>query len=79
MNDVELRFPRDLHDSVRQREEILRLPEQRVGRRQHLMEEQALLEVAEPEGRLRADEVRLVAAQRQRLSQLRRDDPASAD
>ena len=69
----------DLHDPVGQRQQILRLTEQRIGRRQHLVERQPLLELAQAERRFRADEVHLMPAQRERLAQLGRDDAAAAD
>ena len=79
VDDVQLRLARDLHDPVGKRQQILRLAEQRIRRRQHLVEEQAFLEVSEPERRFRADEVRLMPAQGKRLAQLGCHDPASAD
>ena len=78
VDDVQLRLSRNLDDPVGERQEVLRLPEQRVRRCQHLVKEQSLLEVSEPEGRFRADEVRLMSAESQRLSQLRCHDAAPA-
>ena len=59
--------------------QVLRLAKQRVGRRQHLVKREARLELAQPERRLGADEVHLVAAARQRLAELGGDDAAAAD
>ena len=50
----------------------------RIRRRRHLMEEQPLLEIAQAERRLGADEVRLMTAQRQGLAQLGRHHPAAS-
>jgi hypothetical protein len=79
VDDVEAEFARDLHDAIRQREQILRFAEQRVRGCRDLMEEQPLLEVAEAERRFRADEMRLMTAQRQCLAQLCRHHPAAPD
>ena len=79
VDDVQTRLARHLHDPVRERQQILRLAEQRIRRRQHLVEEQPFLKLSEPERRFRADEVRLMPAQRKRLAQLGGDDAASAD
>ena len=79
VDDVEVVLARHLHDPVGERQQVLRLAKQRIGRRQHLMERQPGLELAEPERRLGADEVHLVPAQRERLSELGGDDAAAAD
>ncbi len=79
VDDVEPELPRHLHELVGQRQQVLRLAKQRVCRREHLMKREAGLELAQPERRLRADEVHLVAAARQRLSELGGDDTAAAD
>ena len=62
VDDVEAELARHLHDPVGQRQQILRLAKQRIGRRQHLVKRQPRLELAQPERRFRADEVHLVAA-----------------
>ena len=51
----------------------------RIRRRRDLVEEQSLLEIAQAERRLGADEVRLMTAQRQGLAQLCRHHPAASD
>ena len=79
VDDLELELARDLHDLVRERQHVLRLAEERIARRVHLMERQAGLVFAEPERRIGADEVHLVAALGERLGQLGRDDAAAAD
>src|SRR5262245_30502229 len=79
VNDVEAEFACYLHNLVRQREQILRLAEQRIRWRQHLVKRQAGLKLAESERCFRADEMHLVAATRKRLSQLGGDDAAPAD
>ncbi len=79
VHDVERELARELHDLVRERQQVLRLAKQRVGRRVDAMEREARLVVAEAERRLRADEMHLVAAASQRLGQLRRHDAAAAD
>ena len=79
VHDVEAEIARHLHHLVGDRQQVLRLAEQRIGRRQHLVERQARLIVAEPERRLRADDVHPVAADGQRLAELRGDDAAAAD
>jgi hypothetical protein len=38
VNDVEMELTRDLHDSIRERQQVLRFAEQRVGWREHLVE-----------------------------------------
>src|SRR6185503_18422237 len=78
VDDVEAELARNLDDLVRQRQQVLRLPEERIGRRQHLVKRQPRLELAEPERRLRADEVDLVTAPGQRLAELGGDDAAAA-
>src|SRR5687767_4418096 len=79
MNDVETEFTRDLHDAVGNREKVLRFAEQRIGRRDHLMERQSLLKLPEPEWRFRADEMYLMTAKGKRLSQLGGDDAAATN
>ena len=46
VNDVEIELTRHLHDPVGERQQILRLPKQRIRRRQHLVERQPFLELA---------------------------------
>ena len=79
VNDVEIRRPRQLDDLRREREQVLRLAEQRVGRRGHPVERHARLVVAQPERLLAADDVNLVAARGEALGQLGGDDPAASD
>src|SRR4029078_7131929 len=76
---IQAEFACDLHNLIREREQILRFAEQRIRWRQHLMKRQAGLKLAEPEWRFRADEMHLVAAARKRFSQLGGDDAAAAD
>ena len=57
---------------------VLRLAEQRIARRVDLVKHEPRMERAEPERLVGADDVHLVAAIRQRLSQLGRDDAAAA-
>ena len=79
VDDVQAELARHLDDAVGQRQQILRLAKQRIRRRRDLVEEQPFLEIAEPERRLGADEVRLMAAQRQGLPQLGRHHAAASD
>ena len=79
VDDVEAELARHLDDLVRQREQVLRFAEQRIRRGQHLVEREPLLELAEPERRLRADEVHLVAAAGERLAELGGNDAAAAN
>ena len=67
VNDVEPLARGHLDDLVRERQQILRLAEQRIARRLDAMERQARLVVAEPNGRVAAQDVDAVAARRQRL------------
>src|SRR5262245_1425644 len=78
VNDVEAEFACDLHNLVRQREQILRFAEQRIGRREHLVKREAGLKLAEPERRFRADEWHLVPPARKGLAQLVGYDAAAA-
>src|SRR5204863_1306048 len=59
--------------------QVLRLAEERIRRRQHLVKGEARLEFTKAERHLRADDVHLMAALRQRLAELGRDDAAAAD
>ena len=79
VDDLERELARDLHDLVGERQDVLRFAKERIARRVHLMEDEPGLVVAEPERRIGADEVHLVAAVRERLRQLGRDDAAAAD
>ena len=79
MDDVELLVPRHLHNLVRQRQEILRLAEQRVRRRLDTMKRQPRLVVTEAERRVAAQDMNVMAARRQRLPELGGDDAAPAD
>ena len=79
VHDVERELARELHDLVRERQQVLGLAKQRIGRRVDAMEREARLVVAEPKRRLRADQMHLVAAPGQRLRELRGHDAAAAD
>ncbi len=79
VHDVEAEVARDLDDLVGEREQILRLAEQRVRRRHDLVEREAVLVFTEPEGHLRADHVHLVTAAREDLAELRGDNAAPAN
>ena len=79
VDDLQRELARHLHDLVGERQDVLRFAKERIARRVDLVEHQPGLIVAEPERRIGADEVHLVAAVRERLGQLGRDDPASAD
>ena len=79
VDDVEPAFAADLDDLVGQRQQVLRLAEQRVAGRPHGVEGESRLEVAQPHRRLAADEPHLVAAPREPLGELRGDDAAAAD
>ena len=79
VDDVEGELARQLDDLVRQRQQVLRLAEQRIASACGRGETPARLVIAETERRLGADEVHLVAAPRERLRQLGGDDAAAAD
>ena len=64
VDDVELLVARHLHDLVGQRQQVLRLAEQRIARRLDPVERQARLVVAEPERRVAAEDVHVVSARR---------------
>ncbi len=78
VNDVQLLVAGDLDDLVRQREQVLRLAEQRIARRFDAMKRQPGLVDAEPHGRVAAEHVNLVSARRQHLAQFGRDDAAAS-
>ena len=79
VHDVERELARELHDLVRERQQVLRLAKQRIGRRMDAMEREPRFVVAEAERRLRADQMHLMAAASQRLRQLGGDDAAAAN
>ena len=79
VNDAEPELARHLHEPIGQRQHVLRLAEQRIARRLDLVKRQARMELGQPERQIRADEVHLVAAVRERLPQLGGDDAAAAD
>ena len=79
VHDGEPELARDLHEPIGQRQHVLRLAEQRIARRLDLVKSQARMELRQPERQIRADEVHLVAAVRQRLPELGGDDAAAAD
>jgi hypothetical protein len=79
VDDVEPELACDLYDFVGQRQNVLRFTKQRIARRIDLMKYEARVVLAEPKGRIRADDVDVMAPVRQRLSELRRDDAAAAD
>ena len=69
----------DARDRVRQREQVLRLAEQRVRRHLDRLERQAGNARPPSERRLAADQMNAVPAIRQRMRQLGGDDAAAAD
>ncbi len=79
VDDLELLVARDLDDLVGERQEVLRFAEQRIGRRFDPVEEQARLVLAEPGRHVAAQDVDAMAARRERLAELGRDDAAAAD
>ena len=79
VDHVQLELARDLHEPVGERQQVLRLAKQRVARRGDLMERQARVKLTEPERRVSADEVNLVAAVRERFRQLGGNDAAAPD
>ena len=79
VHDVEMLVPRHLHDLVRERQQVLRLAEQRIRRGLDAMKGEPGLEAAEPERRIAAQDVDVVPARRERLPELGRDDAAAAD
>ena len=78
VDDIERLRARNLHDLVRQREQVLRFPEERVRRRLDAMKGQPRL-IAQPERRLTADDVHLMAALGKRRRELSGDDAAASD
>ena len=79
VHDVERELARELHDLVRERQQVLRLAKQRIGRRVDAMEREPGFVVAEAERRLGADQMHLMAAASERLRQLGGHDAAAAD
>ena len=79
VHDIEVLVPRHLDDLVRQRQHVLRLAEQRVRGRLDAMKGEPGLVGAEPERRVAAQNVYVVAAGRERLPELGRDDAAASD
>ena len=78
VDDVELMRARHLHQPVGEREQVLRFAEQRIARRVDAMKADPRVRLAQPERRLAADDVRLVAASREAARQLGGDHAASA-
>ena len=78
VHDVEPELARQLHDLRGERQQVLRLAEQRVARRVHAMKRQPRLVIAQPERRFSADQVHLMAPAGQRLRQLGGDDAAAS-
>jgi hypothetical protein len=79
VDDVEGKLARELHDFIGKRQHVLRLAEQRIGWRLNAVEREASFVLAEPERRLRADQMHLMIPPRQRLGKLSGDDAAAAD
>src|SRR5262245_22109298 len=79
VNDIQPEFTGHLNDLVRERQQVLWFPEQRVRRGQHLVKRQARLELSEAKRRFRADEMDLMTAFRERLTKLGSDDAAAPD
>src|SRR5207247_859528 len=71
-------FARDLDDLVGEREQVLRLTEERVRRRQHLVKPEPLVKLAEAEWHVCADDVYLVTPRGQCLAELGGHDSAAA-
>ena len=79
MDDIEPLFARDAHEGVGQREQVLRLAEQRVRRCLDRGERQPRHAGAPPERRLAADDVDVMTAAGERVRQFRGDHAAAAD
>ena len=79
VDDVEGVGPRHVDDLGREREDVLRLAEQRVGGRLDRVHDDRPARVAQPERDLAAEDVDLVAAPREAHRQLGGDDAAAAD
>jgi hypothetical protein len=79
MDQVELVLARHADDGVGEREQVLRLAEQRIRRGVDALEPQSGQPVAPAERPLAAEQRDLMVAQRQRMRQLRRDHAAAAD
>jgi len=79
VDDVEPLVARHLDDLVRERQQVLRLAEQRVVGRLDAMERQARLVVGQAERRLAAEHVDVMPAQRQVLPEFGGDDAAAAN
>ena len=79
MDDVEPVVLGDPRDGIGQRQQVLRLAEERIRRHQDRLERQAGDAVAQPERRLAADQVHVVPPLRERVRQLGRDHAAAAD
>jgi hypothetical protein len=68
-----------MDDAAGERENVLRLPEQRVSGRVHTVKRQARLVSAEPEWRVGAEHMNVVTARRERLRQLGGDNATASD
>ena len=79
VNDVEVPLLSDARDRSRQRQQVLRLPEQRVRRHFDGYERQSGYAGAPSKRRLAADQMDMMASNRQRVCQFGRDHPAPAD
>ena len=79
VNDVEPPLFRDTRNRVDQRQQILRLAKQRVGRDFDRVEGQPRDAAAPAERRIAADQMNLVAARGKRVRQLGRHDAAPAN
>ena len=78
VDDIQRLCACNLHDFVGQRQQVLRLAEERVRRRLDPMKRQPGL-IAQPERRLAADDVDLVPALGERRRELGGDHAAAAD
>jgi hypothetical protein len=78
VEEVEVRVPGDLRHFRRESQSVGGRDEERVGRRDDLVEINALPRKGEPGRKVVGDEVDLVAAVGERETELRRHDPAAA-
>src|SRR5262249_39733318 len=78
VDDIEPLRARDLDDLVGERQEILRLAEQRIRRRLDAVERQARLIFAQPGRRFAAPDVGVMTPGREHLAELGCHDPAAS-
>ena len=79
VDDVEIELAAYLDDGIGQRQQILRLTEERVGGRLDLVERQVRVKLVQTERCVAAHQMHAVAGVGQCLRQLGRDDPAPSD